>query len=291
MSLKDQLTQKQKQKNAPWNIIELDYALSWILAAIGEHFPAKQNLIFKGGTCLKKCYFGENYRFSEDLDFTTNPEVEDLFLDECMDRIVERATQLSSEQAGEVLFVWEPYEEKEPHPFNQRAYSLRAQLPWHRQPLTKIKVEISRDEKLVFPFEEKGIIHEYGESFAQTIRAYSLEEILAEKFRGILQNQERWKVKGWVRSRVRDFYDVWRILKEFGRKVDLKGFKEGFIQKCEIKGIDFEGSHQFFNKPAYLEIIKSDWPQYLSNLTVGLPSYETVLSELPLLTAQVFKED
>ena len=25
--------------------------------------------IFKGGTCLKKCYF-ESYRFSEDLDFT-----------------------------------------------------------------------------------------------------------------------------------------------------------------------------------------------------------------------------
>jgi len=24
---------------------------------------------FKGGTCLKKCYF-ETYRFSEDLDFT-----------------------------------------------------------------------------------------------------------------------------------------------------------------------------------------------------------------------------
>jgi predicted nucleotidyltransferase component of viral defense system len=27
-------------------------------------------LIFKGGTCLRKCYF-PNYRFSEDLDFTS----------------------------------------------------------------------------------------------------------------------------------------------------------------------------------------------------------------------------
>ena len=31
----------------------------------------KENLIFKGGTALKKCYFG-NYRFSEDLDLTNN---------------------------------------------------------------------------------------------------------------------------------------------------------------------------------------------------------------------------
>jgi predicted nucleotidyltransferase component of viral defense system len=30
--------------------------------------------VFKGGTCLKKCFF-ETYRFSEDLDFTIiNPD-------------------------------------------------------------------------------------------------------------------------------------------------------------------------------------------------------------------------
>lgn len=29
--------------------------------------------MFKGGTCLKRCYF-ETYRFSEDLDFTLTDE-------------------------------------------------------------------------------------------------------------------------------------------------------------------------------------------------------------------------
>jgi nucleotidyltransferase AbiEii toxin of type IV toxin-antitoxin system len=29
--------------------------------------------VFKGGTCIKKCYF-ETYRFSEDLDFSLLPE-------------------------------------------------------------------------------------------------------------------------------------------------------------------------------------------------------------------------
>jgi predicted nucleotidyltransferase component of viral defense system len=29
----------------------------------------RDTLVFKGGTALKKCYFGD-YRFSEDLDFT-----------------------------------------------------------------------------------------------------------------------------------------------------------------------------------------------------------------------------
>jgi predicted nucleotidyltransferase component of viral defense system len=31
-----------------------------------------QHWVFKGGTCLKKCYI-ETYRFSEDLDFTVLP--------------------------------------------------------------------------------------------------------------------------------------------------------------------------------------------------------------------------
>jgi hypothetical protein len=35
---------------------------------IGRH-PLLRGWVFKGGTCLKKCFF-ETYRFSEDLDFT-----------------------------------------------------------------------------------------------------------------------------------------------------------------------------------------------------------------------------
>lgn len=196
------------------------------------------------------------------------------------------ANLLSKNQGGDILFSWELYEEKMPHPFNQRAYNLRAQFPWHRTPLTKIKIEISRDEKLVFPIEEKNIIHEYGENFSQSIQAYALEEILAEKYRGILQNLERFKVKGWVRSRVRDFYDVWRILKDFKATLKLEGFREAFVKKCKIKEIEFENTHQFFINQDYLERINRDWDQYLSNLIIGLPQYQDVIRDLPLLTAQ-----
>lgn len=51
------------------NIVEKDYVLGWILAGIANAKELFQNWVFKGGTCLKKCYF-ETYRFSEDLDFT-----------------------------------------------------------------------------------------------------------------------------------------------------------------------------------------------------------------------------
>lgn len=45
-------------------VIEKDYVLSWVIAALYQH-DISSNWIFKGGTALKKCYF-EDYRFSED---------------------------------------------------------------------------------------------------------------------------------------------------------------------------------------------------------------------------------
>lgn len=49
--------------------IEKDYILSWILFGISKHENLSKTIVFKGGTVLKKVYF-EDYRFSEDLDFT-----------------------------------------------------------------------------------------------------------------------------------------------------------------------------------------------------------------------------
>ena len=56
------------------DVVEKDYVLGWLLAGIYAHEPLATAWIFKGGTCLKKCYF-ETYRFSEDLDFTLTDAV------------------------------------------------------------------------------------------------------------------------------------------------------------------------------------------------------------------------
>ena len=64
--------------------IEKDYMLSWILLGVAKHEQLSTNIVFKGGTVLKKIYF-EDYRFSEDLDFTllkneiTNKQIFDWF--------------------------------------------------------------------------------------------------------------------------------------------------------------------------------------------------------------------
>jgi uncharacterized protein len=64
--------------------IEKDYVLSWVLLAISKNKILSKALVFKGGTVLKKAYI-EDYRFSEDLDFTlldegiSNDQIKDEF--------------------------------------------------------------------------------------------------------------------------------------------------------------------------------------------------------------------
>jgi len=55
------------------HVVEKDYALSWLLVGLSTNVHLQSQWVFKGGTCLKKCYL-EMYRFSEDLDFTLTPE-------------------------------------------------------------------------------------------------------------------------------------------------------------------------------------------------------------------------
>src|SRR6478672_10317616 len=55
-------------RRIPESVLERDYCLAWFLAALAES-DLRTVLGFKGGTALKRCYFGD-YRFSEDLDFT-----------------------------------------------------------------------------------------------------------------------------------------------------------------------------------------------------------------------------
>ena len=39
------------------HVVEKDYALGWLLAGISANGKIADSWVFKGGTCLKKCFF------------------------------------------------------------------------------------------------------------------------------------------------------------------------------------------------------------------------------------------
>lgn len=67
--LRNRIQEASRQQGIPQYIIEKDYALSYFLAGISLKPEINNTLVFKGGTALKKLFFGD-YRFSEDLDFS-----------------------------------------------------------------------------------------------------------------------------------------------------------------------------------------------------------------------------
>ena len=69
MILKREIETLAEEKGVAKSTIDKDWVLGHFLDAIFSMPECRESLIFKGGTCLKKCYFPD-YRFSEDLDFT-----------------------------------------------------------------------------------------------------------------------------------------------------------------------------------------------------------------------------
>jgi predicted nucleotidyltransferase component of viral defense system len=276
--LRTRLQEARQRLGLPWEVLERDYLLSWILAGIGRTDSLRETLIFKGGSALKKCYFGD-YRFSEDLDFSgtgdvpTGQALEDAVREAC-----QSAARLLDEYAP-VEVVCERYTEKEPHPGGQEAFTVRARLPWQRRAQTRVMVEVSVDEKVLKPAPRRAVLHEYGEPLAAQIRVYALEEIVAEKLRAILQHVEKLEARGWSRSRARDYYDLWRVLGAYRNQLDLSGFASFLRKKCAVRNVAFQGSEDFF-QDAMLVYVEKTWDQWLGPLVPGLPSYATVIGEL-----------
>src|SRR3970040_153777 len=87
-----------------------------------------------------------------------------------------------------VEIVCERHVEREQHPGSQEAFDIRARFPWHRRPQTNVMVEIAVDERVLKPCPQLAVLHDYGESLEVQVQVYSLEEIVAEKLRAILQH-------------------------------------------------------------------------------------------------------
>jgi uncharacterized protein len=262
----------------PWEILERDYLLSWILAGIGKVESLRESLVFKGGTALKKCFFGQ-YRFSEDLDFSGLPGVPtgEALLSAIAEACAAAARLL--DEYAPVGIDCMRYTEREPHPGGQEAFTIRARLPWQNEPTTRVMVEVTVDEPVMRPVTRRRILHGYGEPIQADVPVYALEEIVAEKLRAILQHVHKLETRGWSRSRARDYYDLWRLFGAYGDRMDLAGFADLLSAKCAVRSVAFFQPDDFF-PDVVLDHAEGTWQQWLGPLVTELPRFERVIAEL-----------
>ncbi|GHU95876.1 hypothetical protein FACS1894156_6150 [Bacteroidia bacterium] len=273
----NRLATEQKVRTAT---IDKDWVLGHFIDAIYTVPGCRENLIFKGGTCLKKCRFLD-YRFSEDLDFTA---INANFVFDM--KMLKEIVALVSKRTGIPLYI----QSLENLQFNNQLTGFCAKVKFwgadhskNQQPpepnrwQTSIKIEIILYEKMIFEPEIANIIHNYSDKLtenAQNIPIYSVYEVLSEKLRALIQRSY---------TAPRDYYDIWYLSKNV-EDIDWQKVVYGFNEKIKYKNLQYSGVEDLINEHND-KILKSAWKNSLGHQIAegNLPEYEIVRDDLKQL--------
>lgn len=253
-------------------VVEKDYVLGWLLAGIYKQERLRPTWVFKGGTCLKKCYF-ETYRFSEDLDFTLTDEAH---LDPAF--LVSAFRDVSAwvyEQTGIEIPAGQLRFDVFPNPRNRlssegRVY-YRGPIAPSRGNLPRIKLDLTADELLVKPPVDRLVAHPYSDAPADGIacRCYDFDEVFAEKLRALSE-----------RGRPRDLYDVVNLFRHGQFRDAAAAILSLLEQKCAYKSAAVPSSAVL---ASHREELEADWTAMLQHQLPQLPPFQAFWDELPTI--------
>lgn len=264
--------------------IDKDWALGHFVNAVYSHESLASQLIFKGGTCLRKCYF-EHYRFSEDLDFTV-PASDFTLSRELLNEVcvaVERGSGIRTH-----IQKLEPLVAKGlPTGFQADIKFWGADHPRNQAPLpperwqTRIKIEMIVFEEMRFEPVSRPLFHPYSDHGQLTAmpRCYALNEVLAEKLRALIQRSY---------TAPRDYYDLWYLSRQ-NADLDWSAITTAFHRKMAFKGLTFDGPKQLLNEQHH-KTLAAHWKQTLGHQLPAnqLPTLPDVLAELATLFNRIF---
>ena len=260
-----EIQQKAREIGVRDQQIEKDYILSWILKGIAKHEQLSKIIVFKGGTVLKKIYF-EGYRFSEDLDFTL---LDNSISNDRVFSMFRETFEYVMEEANIPLGIIDHNESEDTHRLDVQG-SINFYISYSG-PLggtgsnKKVKVDISKSEKLEFSPAINQVILSYSDIEAHELLCYPLEEVLVEKMRTVMQ-----------RMQARDFYDIWYLLEIY--EMDVNFYLNEFSNKCKSKGLN---PHDFPKKLAErVPQYKGRWKSSMSEQIQDLPDFDKVEREV-----------
>lgn len=208
-------------------VIDHDYVLGVFLYYLMQNNNVRHNWIFKGGTALAKCYF-DDYRFSEDLDFTCLTQITKESLLEIMNYtciIMQRELGIASD--AEKIKVETIEDDYGKESFEAKIYYCGPLE--YRGSMRSIRVHINRDELLIYQPINSRINHNYSDMSnlpPTSIQVYAIEEIIVEKLRAVAA-QRKFPI-------ARDIFDMYFLSNKIS---DFKTIKTSFKNKCAIKGI------------------------------------------------------
>ncbi len=231
------LARERKKTNLYYE--EKEY-LQYIFLNVISSYP--QNFVFKGGTCLRICFDSE--RASEDLDFSTNPNLKKL-----------KEVVYKCFKNFELLNIsYDIYSEKEfEGNFRIEARFKGPLFTGNPASTNTLKIDFNKGKV-------KNKIVKVVQKLFSDVPAFSIvvqdeKEILAEKIRALANRGES-----------RDFYDVWLLINK-NVKIDKKLLMEKLREeKIKLSDLRFPSAEEY--------------SMDLKNLLSYLPPYEQVKKEV-----------
>jgi len=257
-----------------WNlraeIVEKDYVLGWLLAAFAQHPLTSRSWVFKGGTCLKKCFF-ETYRFSEDLDFSLLPEAAytEADIQQVIVEVAAGAAELSGIEIPVDRVAVRPRQDKLGRATFEAKLAYRGPLRMPNWP--KLSFDITAHEPVLATTARRPVYHAYADALPSgvEVQCYSLNELFAEKSRALFE-----------RSRPRDLYDVVYIAENCGDRLESGVARDLFRQKCRVKGREPPTAKELLTIVSEGAALRGDWSAMLAHQLPNLPPIDTVIARL-----------
>jgi len=240
IDLNEEIYRLSVETRFPQKLLEKDYHLTRILHKISER--KIKDLIFKGGTCLNKCYLGF-HRLSEDLDFVFNQNVKGLsksqirkILSELKKEFFIILEELGLKVNNELGKGWKMLTSKK----DPKIVGLEIITEYKSlidNSTQTIKIETSFRNKLINLTKTRPIHHEFFDVLGQPIlkenvqiEVIDLIENFAEKFRALVTRKN---------IAIRDIYDIHFILNKNILKIDERIIELSLIKIRESLGPEF----------------------------------------------------
>jgi predicted nucleotidyltransferase component of viral defense system len=258
---KEEINRRAKMEGLRFDQIEKDYVILWILQALAQPELKPKGWVFKGGTCLRHCFYS-GYRFSEDLDYSCREDSGGF--DTARD-LLSGVSEWIQANAFLRLSVIEARSIEGDHQVEVPIEYSRGGA--RRQVLPEVKIHLTFDEPILTEPVARSVTPLYSDLSAFTVATYTKEEILAEKMRALLQQQTKW-------PRPRDLYDLWFILCHEGEKFDWERLRGLFSGKCRARKIDPNPS--LLVSDVLKSINERVWSPQLSAVMATVPSFAQV---------------
>ena len=258
--------------------VQRDYVFGWLLSGVYRaDNPLHPLLILKGGNCFRKAYF-QHARFSNDLDFSIESELD---VEQLLQGL-RQACAVARENSGvEFLLDESRVSEKRLADSETRIYEARVYFKsfyGEEDARIRINLDVKEYDRIFLPTQMRRLVHAYSDSHLcqGNIRCVKLEELLASKLKALLQ-----------RRHSPDLYDfVHAVFFQKTLNISRREVLSTFLKQTIYEPEPMMARNLLLELP--FQTIREFWKEYLVCPKLSLFSFEDAEAWFKTVVGEIF---